>query len=152
MKKELASLAIAFFALAFCGAAEELCPKAFGVGAPALLAAAAYMSLRRPPVEGLLFAAAAGFAEDALSSLPFAMSACFFVAVAAVLRGFKLPLAFAAPAYPAYQIWLWMWFGSELNGSVFMRMAMSVPAGAATLFAVAWALLYVDGKAAMDEA
>lgn len=151
MKKDFANLVLSVVVLVFGCAVEELAPKVFGVGVPALLSLAACHAVRRTPLAGLIFAVAAGGAEDALSSLPFATSAGFFVALAALMRGFKLPLAVAAPAYCAYQLWLWIWLGARLDGSVHMRMLVSLPVGALTLLAAHFAMKWLDGKAAMDE-
>jgi len=151
VKKDFASLVLSVVVLVFGCAVEELAPKAFGVGVPALLSLAACHAVRRTPLAGLIFAVAAGGAEDALSSLPFATSAGFFVALAALMRGFKLPLAVATPAYCAYQLWLWIWLGARLDGSVHMRMLVSLPVGALTLLAAHFAMKWLDGKAAMDE-
>ena len=152
MKSELVRLSLALIALVLGCAAEELLPKPLGVGFPALFAASAYFAARRSPVEGILFALAAGAAEDALSSLPFATSAVFFAATAALLRGFRLPLAFVPAAWGAYQLWLWIWMGSSLEGSVFSRAVAALPTGAAAMFAAFWILFWADGKGAVDEA
>ncbi|MCR5413163.1 MAG: hypothetical protein K6F50_00350 [Kiritimatiellae bacterium] len=151
MKRDFIQLAIAFFTLAVGGAAEELLPRLLSVGIPVLLSASAYFAVRRAPVAGMLFALAAGAAEDALCALPYAVSIAFFAAVAALMRGFKLPLACAAPAYVVYQLWLWIWLGQDLPGNIFARMFAALPVGAATLLAVHLVLSWVDGKAAVDE-
>lgn len=151
MKRDLVQLVLAFFALSFGGAVEELAPKFGGVGIPLLLSAAAYCAVSRPPLTGMLFAVAAGAAEDALCGLPYALSVSFFVAMAGLLRGFKLPLFCAAPAFGLYQIWLWIWFGNSLNGSVFLRFCTAIPVGVLTLAAVCAILLWLDGKAAVHE-
>ncbi len=137
--------------LAAGAALEELLPKTLGVGAPVLMSASAYFAVRRKPIPGILFAGAAGAAEDALSSLPYATSLAWFVMMAGLLRAFKLPLFAAAPAFALYQIWLWIWLGGSLSGNVFMRMAVSIPAGVATLAATALILSIIDRKAAVDE-
>ncbi len=151
MKKDFVNIAIALMALIFCGAGEELLPKALGAGVPLLLSAAMYFAVRRSQFESLAFAVAAGLVEDSLSSLPFATSTAFFVAAAAVMRAFKLPLAAALASAPAYQLWIWVWLGPRMAGSVFMRFAAALPTGAAALLAVASILLWLDGKAAVDE-
>lgn len=150
MKRDVSRFALALFAIVAAGAVEELCPKPAGVGVPALLSLSCAMALRRPPLEGAMFALAAGFAEDALSALPFATSALFFLLSAALLRWRKLPIVCAIPAHCAYQIWLWTWYGGRLGGGVFARVSVALPVGAATL-AAAWVLLlWLDGKAAVD--
>ncbi len=151
MKKDIVHLVYAVLALVLSCAVEELCPRVLGVGVPVLLSAAAYCALRRSPVVGLLFALAAGAAEDSLSSLPLASSVSFFVLACAVLRGFKLPLAFAALAYPLYQLWIWAWLGSAMQGRLILRILAAFPVGAATLVLVCGALHWLDGKAAVNE-
>ena len=151
MKKDIVQLVIAFFTLVFGGAAEALAPKTLGVGLPVLLSAAVYFARRRTPLVGMLFAVAAGAAEDALSGLPYALSVSYFAAVAGLMRGFKLPVGFAVPAYCLYQVWLWIWLGQSLVGGVFLRMLMALPVGVAVLAATHAALYWIDRKAAVDE-
>ena len=151
MKKDIVQLVIAFFTLVFGGAAEELAPKTLGVGLPVLLSSAVYFARRRTPLVGMLFAVAAGAAEDALSGLPYALSVSYFVAVAGLMRGFKLSVGFAVPAYCLYQVWLWIWLGQSLVGGVFLRMLMALPVGVAVLAATHAALYWIDRKAAVDE-
>lgn len=151
MKKDIVHLVYALVALVLCSAAEELVPPVLGVGVPFLLPAAVYCALNRKPVEGLLFALAAGAAEDSLSSLPLAASVCFFVVTCALLRGFKLPAALAVAAYPLYQLWVWIWLGPAMQGGVILRMLAAVPVGAATLALTWYVLHWLDGKAAVNE-
>ena len=151
MKKDIVQLVIAFFTLVFGGAAEELAPKTLGVGLPVLLSAAVYFARRRTPLVGMLFAVAAGAAEDALSGLPYALSVSYFAAVAGLMRGFKLSVGFAVPAYCLYQVWLWIWLGQSLVGGVFLRMLMALPVGVAVRAATHAALYWIDRKAAVDE-
>ena len=151
MKKDIVQLVIAFFTLVFGGAAEELAPKTLGVGLPVLLSAAVYFARRRTPLVGMLFAVAAGAAEDALSGLPYALSVSYVAAVAGLRRGFKLSVGFAVPAYCLYQVWLWIWLGQSLVGGVFLRMLMALPVGVAVLAATHAALYWIDRKAAVDE-
>ena len=151
MKRDLIQFILAFFVIACGGALEELAPKALGVGCPILMAATAYYALNRSPLTGVLFAVAAGAAEDSLCALPFALSIGFFVTLAGVLRGFRLPPVCAVPAFAGYQIWLWLWLGGELNGSVFSRVVVALPVGGVTLAAVYVMLLWFDGKAAVNE-
>jgi hypothetical protein len=138
--------------LSLGGALEELLPKFIGVGFPALFAASAYFAAKRPPVEGLLFALIAGAAEDSLSSLPFATSMSFFAAAAVLVQRLRLPPALAPFLYGAYQLWLWVWLGSTMDGSVFSRAVAALPAGAAATFAAFWILSWADRKGAVDEA
>ena len=95
MKKDLVQLVYSIFVLVVSCAAEELLPPVFGVGVPVLLSASVYFALNRTPVVGLLFALAAGAAEDSLSSLPLAASLSCFVVACALLRGLKLHFALA---------------------------------------------------------
>ncbi len=151
MKKDLIQLVIAFFTLALGGALEDLTPKMMGVGIPVLLSATVYFALNRPPLSGMLFAVAAGAAEDALADLPFVLSVSFFTAVAGLLRGFKLSAAVAAPAFCCFQVWLWIWLGDSLNGNIFSRLFASFPLGVATLAAVYGLLRWLDRKAAVHD-
>lgn len=151
MKKDIVQLAYAIFVLVLSCAAEELLPAVMGVGVPALLSAAIYFAMNRAPVVGLLFALAAGAAEDSLSSLPLAASVSCFVVACALLRGFKLHFAFAVFAYPLYQLWIWAWLGSAMQGRILFRILASFPVGVVAL-AIVWLLLrWLDGKAAVDE-
>lgn len=151
MKKEIVELVIALVALFVGGAAEELVPKAYGVGFPVLLSATAYMSVRRTPLSGIVFAVAAGAAEDALSGLPPMTSIAWFVAVASLMRGFKLPLPAAAFAFCGYQLWLWAWLGGELQGHLAARLLAALFAGALALAATSAVLWWLDRKGAVDE-
>ena len=151
MKKDIVELVVGLFALVVAGASEELAPKLSGAGVPALLSAVAVMSVRRSPLSGALFAVAAGAFEDALCSLPFATSISYFLAIAALMRGFKLPVMCAAPAFVGYQVWLWIWLGGSLNGNIFSRLFMALPLGAATLLAAEAVISWADGKGALDE-
>ena len=151
MKRDFVQLAIAFFALAIGGAVEEFVPKFYGVGFPVLLSAAAYMAVRRTPLSGVLFAVAAGAAEDAISGLPPMTSIAWFVAVASLMRGFKLPLPIAAFAFCGYQVWLWAWMGSDLGGRLAGRILAALPSGALALFATAGVLCLMDREGAVEE-
>lgn len=151
MKKDLVQLVYSIFVLVVSCAAEELLPPVFGVGVPVLLSASVYFALNRTPVVGLLFTLAAGAAEDSLSSLPLAASLSCFVVACALLRGLKLHFALAVFAYPLYQLWIWAWLGSAMQGRILIRILAAFPVGAVTSVAV-WALLrWLDGKAAVDE-
>ena len=151
MKRESIQLILAFFALVFGGAAEELAPKFLGAGVPVLMSATAYCAVRRTPLTGVLFAMAAGAMEDALSGLPFALSLSYFTAFAGLLRGFRLSVYWLVPAYCGYQVWLWIWLGEALNGSVFSRTFGAVPLGLVTVAAVRFVFSWLDGKAAVHE-
>ncbi len=151
MKNDIAKFAIAFFALSCGMALEELLPKLSGAGFPFLLSFAIVFASRRKPLEGVLFAAAAGAAEDAASALPFAVSISFFVAAASIVRAFKIPVWYALPAHALHQIWIWVWLGARLEGSIFNRILAAVPLGAAALWAVTAVVARTDRRAAIDE-
>lgn len=149
MRTDAARIAIAFFALVFGGAAECLLPRFFGVGLPFLLAASLAVAERRPLSRMVLFALAAGAAEDSLSGLPFATSAAFFVLAAAAVKRSGAHLAVASLAYPVYQLWLWLWTAPP-GGVVFGRFLAAVPAGLVTALAVPPVLVFLERKAALD--
>lgn len=151
MKKDIVHLVYSLVVLVLACAVEELSCGMFGVGLPVLLSSALYCAINRKPVEGALFALAAGAAEDSLASLPLAASVSFFVIVSVLFRGFKISPLFAPAAYPAYQFWVWAWLGSAMQGNILLRMLAAFPAGAA-VFALVWVFLrWFDGKAAVDE-
>ena len=150
MKSDVVQLAFVLIVLSVGAGAEELLPKFLGVGFPVLLTAAQYAATRRTAVLALLFAGTAGAVEDALSSLPFAMSASYFVGVAALARWSRLPRAAMALTYPLYQFWLWLWV-PDLCGSVFIRMLAAVPAGLVTAVAGVALLAWGERGAAIDE-
>ena len=132
------------------GGAEELLPKMLGVGFPVLLVSVQVMAVRGPLVAAMLFAVCAGGLEDALSSLPPMTSVSFFLLAMAFVRRVDMPCAASLLTYPAYQVWLFAWTGG-LGGGVFGRILVSVPVGAATAFAVGWAICLVERRAAIDE-
>jgi hypothetical protein len=151
VKKDIVQLIFSILVLVLSCAAEELLPSVSVVGVPVLLSVAMYSALNRTPIVGLLFALAAGAAEDSLGSLPVASSVSFFVLVCAILRGFKLPLVVGSLAFPLYQFWVWVWLGSAMQGGILLRMLISIPVGVVTLLLV-WLLLHwFDGKAAINE-
>ena len=151
MKKDIVHLVHALLTLVIACAVEELAPGIFGVGLPVLLSSSLYCAINRKPLEGILFALAAGAAEDSLASLPLASSVSFFVVAGALFRGFKLS-PFAAPAvYPVYQFWVWAWLGSAMQGNILLRILAAFPVGA-MVFSLVWFFLrWLDGKAALDE-
>lgn len=150
MKNEAVQLAIALLALVFGGAAEELLPKFPGVGFPILLMACIYMATRRGVWQMFLFAAAAGAAEDSLSSLPWATSIAYFCMVAAFVRTTELEWSAYAFAYPLYQLWIRMW-SANLAGGIFGRFLLAIPMGLAAAFCVKNILRWLDRKGAVDE-
>ena len=82
MKSDFAKIVYCAAILAAGCAAEELLPKFLGAGFPVLLAATVFLSARSGIFAAVAFAIAAGAAEDAVSSLPVATSACFFTLAA----------------------------------------------------------------------
>ena len=151
VKNDFVQLVIGIFAIVACSAAEEMLPKVAGVGIPLLMAASAYMAMRRRVLPAVLFTAAAGVAEDALCGLPPATSASFFLAVAALARWSEFPSGALVMAYPIYQAWLKLWTPGA-HGSLYLRALAAVPAGLVAAVAVWSALAWTDRRAAVDEA
>lgn len=150
MSSSLVRFVFALLTLILGAAAEELLPKTLGVGFPVLLASTIYFAPRKSIVLPVLFALAAGGAEDALSSLPYLTSASYFLLAAAVIHLTGLPFVIAPFVFPVYQIWLCLW-APDLSGSVFTRFLMAFPIGVLTFAAVAYALEHLARKAAIDE-
>ena len=150
MKNEVVQLVIALGVLVFGGAAEELLPKFPGVGFPILLMACVFMATRRGVWQMFMFAAAAGAAEDSLSSLPWATSISFFCMVAAFVRTTDSEWSVYAFAYPLYQLWIRMW-SENLAGGIFSRFLLAIPMGLVTAACVKYILEYLDRKGAVDE-
>lgn len=136
--------------LVFGAAAEELLPKALGVGFPVLLAALPVMATRPPAALPVLFALAAGAMEDSISSLPFMTSSSFFLLAVVLARWTHLPAVVAAVAFPAYQVWLCIWVAG-LQGGVPGRLLFSVPLGIIAYGVVSTVLAVAERKAAVDE-
>ena len=130
--------------------AEELMPKALGIGFPVLLTSAQFFAVRLPLAGAMLFAAAGGGMEDALSSLPPMTSVSFFMLAVVFARRADLPRAAALLTFPAYQVWLSAWTGG-LGGGVFVRILVALPIGVATAFAVWWVLGIAERRAALGE-
>lgn len=151
MKGEVVQLVIALMALVFGGAAEELLPKFPGVGFPVLLMASIFMAMRRGVWQMFMFAAAAGAAEDSLSSLPWATSIAYFCMVAAFARTSDSEWGVYAFAYPLYQLWIRMW-SANLAGGIFSRFLLAIPVGLVTAACVRHVLAWLDRKGAADEA
>ena len=143
-------LVLSVLALVLGAGAETLSPKFLGVGFPVLMAAVQFAAVRRSAAAAALFALAAGAMEDALSSLPAATSASYFLALAALVRWSGMPYAVALFAYPAYQAWLFVWTGGP-GGGVFGHALLALPVGMATTLAVGIALGWAERKAAVDE-
>ena len=129
---------------------EELLPKVFGVGVPALLMSVAFISVRWAGPFALAFAVVAGAVEDALSALPPMTSVSYFLLVAFLLH--RLGSAWFVPmaAYAGYQVWLSIWVAS-IGGDVFGRVLLAGPIGLVTAYAVDRALTWLSGKAVADE-
>ena len=137
-------------ALVFGAAAEELLPKALGVGFPVLLATLPVVATRPPFALSVLYALAAGAVEDSISGLPFMTSASCFLLVVALVRWSRLPSVVAAVVFPAYQIWLCLWV-TGLQGSVFGRVLVAIPFGILAYGVVGPLLAAVERRAAVDE-
>lgn len=151
MKSNVVQLVLALMALVLGGAAEELLPKVAGIGFPVLLAAALFFAVRRGTAEAVVFALAAGALEDALSALPPGTSPVFFLAAIALARRCGFPHSAHIMFFPAYQLWLTLWFEGATAG-VFVRMLASVPAGWLAASAAGAALAWAQRKAAIDVA
>jgi len=130
--------------------AETLLPKFLGIGFPVLMSAVQFVAVRRSAAAATLFSIAAGAMEDALSGLPMATSASFFLALAAFSRWSGMAGVAAAFAYPAYRLWVLVWTGGP-GGGIFTHVLVAVPMGVATACAVGLVLGWAEGKAALDE-
>ena len=130
--------------------AETLLPKFLGVGFPVLMSAVQFAAVRRSAVAATLFAIAAGAMEDALSALPAATSASFFLLLASLVRWSGMPRAATLLTYPAYQMWIYVWT-DRAGGGVFSRVLLALPVGLATALAVGAVLAWAERKAAVDE-
>lgn len=150
MKSEFSLLVFAIIVLILGGAAEELLPKPFEVGFPFLFCATIWFAYRTTHVASFIFALAVGTAEDALSGLPFMMSASYFVLATAVIRILRLPTVVAPLLYFGYQFWLWLWVVS-LQGNLFMRSLLALPIGAGTMLVVTTVLDYVQREGGLNE-
>lgn len=151
MSNSLLHLLLSVVTLVIGGALEELFPKVAGVGFPVLLAAVQFAAVRRPVLVAALFALAAGAVEDSLSSLPVMTSASYFLAVSLLTHVLDFPRAAILLTYPCYQLWLWLWM-PMLRGNVFHRVLVAAPIGLLAVLAVAAALVWVERRAAVDEA
>ena len=150
MRNNIARLLFSVVVWVIFVALEDMLPKVFGVGVPLLLAAAQFHAVRRSVPAMGAFAVAAGAAEDAISSLPLLTSASYFLAVSLIARRMNIPRVAILFSYPLYQIWLAVWV-SDLYGSVFSRVLVSLPVGAAVMFS-AWAVLaWMERRCAVDE-
>ena len=150
MANSVIVLVLSVLTLVLGGGAETVLPKFLGVGFPVLMAAVLFVAARRPAATVVLFALSAGAMEDALSQLPAATSASYFLAVAAFVRWSGMPRAAAIFAYPLYQIWLFVWTGRP-GGGVFGHILLALPVGIVTALAVELVLGWAERKAAVDE-
>lgn len=150
VKSEVVQFVFCLLVIVLGGAAEELLPKFLGVGFPILLSSVVLLTSRRTIPFLVLFSIAAGAFEDALSGLPMATSACFFLMCAAVSRIPVVPREAFALAYPAYQLWLNVW-DSGLSGGVFTRLLLALPIGILTMSAARFILAWAERKAAVNE-
>ncbi len=146
MKNNISKFALAVMAICVGAFAEEMLPKFLGVGFPVLLMAALHSASRRTYFEAIVFAAAAGAAEDALSSLPAMTGSGFFAVAAIVVRKFRPGRAAEVLAYSIFQVWLWIWAEPSTGGPV-VRAAVSVPVGWVTSLATSAALGWTERRA-----
>lgn len=151
MKNNLTLILLSWIAIVFGCAAEELLPKVAGVGFPVLMSAVVAAAPRREWFSLVVFAVAAGGAEDAVSSLPVMTSPVFFLAVAALVRRWELPAGAGGAFYPLYQVWLALW-PSGVEGPLFVKILTALPLGAVTLWATGSVGRWLERKAAADEA
>ena len=149
MKRDAVEIVAATLAIVLCAACEEMLPKFLGAGAPFLLMAAIFWAARRSSMSAIIFAIAAGAAEDAISALPFAASITFFALLAAFVLKTSFVWSVFALAYPAYQLWLGMWCGQPADG-IFSRFLVSLPVGMLTAGAVFATLSWMERKGAMN--
>ena len=150
MANDVVTFAFAAVALVLGAGAETLLPKFLGVGFPVLLTTVQFMAARRTAVAAVIFALAAGAMEDALSALPAATSASFFLLLASLVRWSGMPRAATLLTYPAYQMWIYVWT-DRAGGGVFSRVLLALPVGLATALAVGAVLIWAERKAAVDE-
>lgn len=150
MRSDTVRYVLALIALVVASALEELFPKVLSVGFPFLMGATVYYAVRAPSILCMLFALAAGGAEDSLSSLPFLTGPSFFILIAALIRITQLPYVVAPLAFPIFQLWLNIWI-PDLDGSIFIRGLLALPLGAASIGAAAYLLDRSERRAAADE-
>ena len=150
MANDVVTFAFAAVARVLGAGAETLLPKFLGVGFPVLLTTVQFMAARRTAVAAVVFALAAGAMEDALSALPAATSASFFLLLASLVRWSGMPRAATLLTYPAYQMWIYVWT-DRAGGGVFSRVLLALPVGFATALAVGAVLVWAERKAAVDE-
>ena len=150
MANDVVTFVFAVVALVFGAGAETLLPKFLGVGFPVLLTMVQFMAARRTAVVAVIFALAAGAMEDALSALPAATSASFFLLLASLVRWSGMPRAATLLTDPAYQMWIYVWT-DRAGGGVFSRVLLALPVGLATALAVGAVMVWAEREAAVDE-
>ena len=151
MKNSLTLTVLAAVAVVLGCAVEEMLPKIAGVGFPVLLSSVLASSPRRDWFSLAVFAVAAGGAEDAISSLPVMASPMYFLAAALLMRRWELPVGAIAVVYPLYQVWLALW-PSGAEGPLSLRILVALPVGVVSAWAVGRICLWLERKAAVDEA
>lgn len=149
MKGRFLHFVFAVLVLLGCGAAEDMLPKLLGVGFPVLLVAVQRSAVKQELFGLVLFALAAGAAEEALSSLPFFSGAGFFLLVALLIRFTAFPMLATLFTYPVFQLWTAVW--SVDAGGFYLRVLVSLPVGLVTAFAVMPLLDLLERKAALDD-
>lgn len=150
MVNDVVTFVFAVVALVLGSGAETLLPKFLGVGFPVLLTMVQFMAARRTAAAAVVFALAAGAMEDALSALPAATSASFFLLLAALVRWAGMPRAATLLTYPAYQAWIYVWT-DRAGGGVFSRVLLALPVGLATALVVGAVMVWAEREAAVDE-
>jgi hypothetical protein len=151
VKNNFTLMVLALLAIVFGCAAEEMLPKIIGVGFPVLMSAVIVSSPRRDWFSIVVFAIAAGGAEDAISSLPMMTSPVYFLAIAFLRRRWDLSSGLCALFYPIYQIWLIIW-PSGAEGPHFLKVLTALPVGVATIWAMEHFAKWIERKAAVNEA
>lgn len=148
VKNSIVRFALSAATLIFGAALEELLPKWLGAGFPVLLAFTVCAALRAPLAAAILYALAASAFEDSLSGFDLLGSASFFLGAAALARWTRLGWLTMLIAYPAYQLWLYL-FGPGIEGSAFVRFLMSIPLGVATAFACGVLYVFMERRSAV---
>lgn len=148
MKGDFLHLAFAACVLVFAASGEELLPKPCGVGVPLLMGSVLVVAANRPLVSAVLFAAAAGGIEDAISSLPLFTSVGFFLLAGVFVRMTELRRATIVAAYPCYQLWLSL--GVDFGGGMFARLLVALPLGLLAGVLLMLVLPALERKAALD--
>ena len=149
MKNDLVRVVLAFAALFVGAALEDLLPVVAGVGVPVLLGVVIFAAMEWPTAVWIPVALAGGALEEALSGLPVGTGTAFFMALGTLVGWTRAPYACMLLAFPVYELWLGIWM-ADLNGSVFVRMLLAFPVGAATCLLAAATLSWMQRKAGVD--